>query len=196
MDKTPRTNNTSSVTKLKKGLTFDFENVDLNTSKYKSMKRLDFDMNVVEKWMELKCSNAPKRRSYHTSFIHKETLYILGGLDLKEGRISDISSLHLNFTDEIKWRNTKVTGDQPEPLSDQSGVLVDDNFYLFGGQNSKEEVLNDLYILNLNNLNWEKRTFPKTSVIPLAGHSCNYHKENNYLIIFGGYNKGIYSNYT
>lgn len=196
MDKTPKTNYNSSSARSKKALAFDFESLEVWNPKYKPLNRWDFDINVTEKWMELKCTNAPKRRSYHTSFIYKETLYILGGLDLKEGRIFDMSSLNLNFSDEIKWKNLTVTGDQPEALSDQAGVIVDDYYFLFGGQNSQEQVRNDLYILNLLTLNWEKRTFQQTAILPLADHSCSYFKENNSLYVFGGYNKGQYSNDT
>jgi len=167
-------------------------------SKYKPLKRYDYDMNVYEKWVELKCQNPPKRRSYHVSFIHKDFLYILGGIDLKEGRISDISCLSLNFADEIKWKNQEVTGDIPEPLSDHSGVLVEDNFYLFGGESEFGETKNTLYKLNLITFIWEKKNFPLTTIIELSNHTCSYYKENKSLVIFGGYNNGkyVYDIYT
>ena len=193
MDELQKNTNSPLSTKPKKNTSFDFENV-VPRPTYKPLIRYDFDMNVQDKWLEIKCINAPKRRSSHSSFIHKDTFYIFGGVDLKEGRISEMSSISLNFTDKIQWINLAVYGDLPEPLSDHSGILVEDNYYMFGGQNKLEEVTNNLYVFNPNNSTWKKNTFSHNSIIPLSSHTCCYYKETNILVIFGGYSKGLYSN--
>jgi len=192
-DELQKSSNSRISTIPKKNMSFEFENILLRPT-YKPLTRNDFDMNVQDKWLEIKCINVPRRRSYHSSFIHKDTLYIFGGVDLKEGRISEMSSISLKFIDNIQWINSEVYGDIPEPLSDQAGTLVEDSYYMFGGQNTHEEVTNNLYVFNLNNSTWKMNTFCHNSIIPLSSHTCCYYQEANNLVIFGGYSKGLYSN--
>jgi N-acetylneuraminic acid mutarotase len=182
----------------KKKLSFDSTDITQGLKdvlRYKPLTRQDYDMSVVDNWMEVRCIDAPKRRSNHSSFIYNNHLYVVGGLDICEGRMSDVMAVEIQLSDSIpKWRPIETTGSIPEPLSFQSGDIGDNKFYMFGGQNNKEAQSNNLNVLNLDDSKWEKRMYLETDVMPLSGHSCTYYKEKNILVIFGGYYKGLFRN--
>jgi hypothetical protein len=50
----------------------------------------------LDNWSEVRLSRAnPERRSYHSSFTYNKFLYILGGLDIREGSMSSLWQLDL-----------------------------------------------------------------------------------------------------
>jgi hypothetical protein len=160
--------------------------------KYSSLTRSDFNSNVVDKWMEVRCSAPPKRRCQHLSFVHKGFVYIYGGMDINEGKMTDLHRVSVENFESPKWEEVKTNGVQPDRLSGQAGVLVKDHFYMFGGENECENSTNNLYILDLENFKWEKRIFLETDVPNLYGHTLNYYEKENKIIVFGGFSKGSY----
>lgn len=162
--------------------------------KYSSLVRSDFDSNIVEKWSEVRCSNAPRRRCLHMSFIFKNYLYVYGGMDINEGKMTDLHRINLNNFDSPKWEEIRTLGVLPERLSGQSGVLVNNLFYMLGGENECEKSTNSLYILDLESFKWEKRIFLESDVPNLYGHTLNYYEKENTLYTYGGFSKGSYIN--
>jgi hypothetical protein len=72
--------------------------VTINTTDYKkyaALSRQDFDMKIVENWCELRTKMQPRRRTFHSSFIYKEYLYIYGGVDIMLGKLNDFSRINL-----------------------------------------------------------------------------------------------------
>ena len=126
----------------------DLTENNVPVSRYTALNRTDFDISVVDNWCEIRCSNAPKRRSNHISFIYNESLYIFGGMDINEGKMNDLYSLPLTSGfDNPKWKIVETIGITPEPLCYHTGVVNNDSLYVFGGENRKGEATNDLYIL-------------------------------------------------
>ena len=60
------------------------------------LSRTDFNMNILNNWIEVRASNSPRRRSFHTSFLYKEYLYIFGGKDISEGKLNDMWRVNIN----------------------------------------------------------------------------------------------------
>ena len=53
--------------------------------------------NYFENWAELRLKGlAPERRSYHSSFVYDNRLFIFGGLDIREGSLNTLWELNLN----------------------------------------------------------------------------------------------------
>lgn len=166
----------------------------LGYSKYTPLVRSDFDMSIIEKWIEVRASNAPKRRCQHSSFIYNNNLYVYGGVDIGEGRMNDLHRMNIENLEDLKWEEIKSSGASPEPVSGQSSIIVENKLYMFGGENSRQQATNNLYILDLDQLKWEKRIFIENDIPNMMGHTANYNHFDNSLIIFGGFAKGKYLN--
>lgn len=54
-------------------------------------------------WSELRIAGkAPERRSYHSSFVFENKIYIYGGLDIQNGSINSIWELDLSCIDDLE----------------------------------------------------------------------------------------------
>lgn len=84
----------------------------LQTTKYTPLNRYDFDMNIIEKWCEVRTRLTPKRRCKHSSFIHQGYLYIFGGIDINQGKLNDIYRIALS-SEEPTWEEIKCKGNIP-----------------------------------------------------------------------------------
>ena len=163
-------------------------------SKYTALTRSDFDMSVIERWQEIRCKNAPRRRCLHSSFIHKTHFYIFGGIDIGEGKMMDLQRINIENLDNPLWEEVQYSGAMPESLSGQSGVLAGSKFYLFGGENNKQDSTNNLYILDMESFKWEKRIFAEEEVPKIYAQTSNYYPKTNTIVNFGGFIKGEYKN--
>jgi hypothetical protein len=81
----------------------------LQGAKYSPLRRTDFDMGIVERWCEIRTTNAPKRRSFHSAFLYDNCLYVYGGQDILQGKLNDFSRISL-LADTPKWHKVKPTG--------------------------------------------------------------------------------------
>ena len=75
-------------------------------------------LSETQKWKEKKALNPPKRRSFHTSCIYDNYIYIFGGKDITEGKLCDIMRLNLLEEDNPTWESVIPNNDiQLEPLA-------------------------------------------------------------------------------
>lgn len=44
----------------------------------------------------------PERRSYHSSFVYEDKMYIYGGLDIQNGSVDTLWELDLNHLDDLE----------------------------------------------------------------------------------------------
>ncbi len=121
--------------------------------------------------------------------IEYEGIYIFGGIDEEGIFKNDVFVLRVGRK-PCEWIHLKIRGNPPLPRA--SAKL---NFYqnlniliLSGGKNEsiKKSIFNDIFVLDLENLNWIKAsTYP---IIPKerTGHGAII--VNNQLIILGGNN--------
>lgn len=75
-----------------------------------------------EHWEELRLKgHAPERRSYHSSFVFDNRLFIFGGLDIQQGSLSSLWELNLDNLKDLDveeghrkencgWKLVKTTG--------------------------------------------------------------------------------------
>ncbi|KAF7817911.1 acyl-CoA-binding domain-containing protein 4 [Senna tora] len=83
------------------------------------------------------------------------------------------------------WSNLKTYGKPPVSRGGQSVTLVGTSIVIFGGQDAKRTLLNDLHILDLETLTWDEIDAVGTPPSPRSDHAAAVHAER-YLLIFGG----------
>ncbi|CAL0308562.1 unnamed protein product [Lupinus luteus] len=83
------------------------------------------------------------------------------------------------------WSDLKTYGKSPVSRGGQSVNLVGSSLIVFGGQDAKRTLLNDLHILDLETLTWDEIDAVGVPPSPRSDHTAAVHVER-YLLIFGG----------
>ena len=149
-------------------------------------------------------------RQRHVSFMLPGRLVVFGGVDIKTDLIvNTLISLNLN---DFKWREEKlvkvkkipnlvdfghcVVSSEPKIGAkvgskknfEELGEMFKTKLYLFGGQDSKERMSNNLYAIKYKNgvFSWHcveaKDEGPKERI----NCSLSYYERNRSLVLFGG----------
>ena len=150
-------------------------------------------LSEAKNWHEKRALNPPKRRSFHTSCIYDNYLYIFCGKDITEGKLNDIMRINIKEEKESKWENViPENGKTLEPLAYHTGTLIGDEYYIIGGSNASLRQSPYVYIYNLNTNNLKKIKLEKSDdvISYLTMHTADYYPEKNEIILFGGYSDG------
>ncbi|EFJ11621.1 hypothetical protein SELMODRAFT_426157 [Selaginella moellendorffii] len=99
------------------------------------------------------------------------------------------------------WSVLAPEGEVPVARTGQSVVQVGSSLIIFGGEDSKGQMLNDLHILNLKTLVWRPPKTRQASLMmrdgskpsPRRGHSAVCYNER-YMLVYGGKAQGNYYN--
>lgn len=83
------------------------------------------------------------------------------------------------------WSTLKTYGKAPISRGGQSVALVGGSLVMFGGQDAKRSLLNDLHILDLETMTWDEIDAVGVPPSPRSDHAAAVHAER-YLLIFGG----------
>ncbi|MED6120144.1 acyl-CoA-binding domain-containing protein 4 [Stylosanthes scabra] len=83
------------------------------------------------------------------------------------------------------WSTLKTSGKAPVSRGGQTANLVGTSLVIFGGQDAKGTLLNDLHILDLETMTWDEIDAIGTPPSPRSDHTAAIHVER-YLLIFGG----------
>ncbi|KAH1195900.1 Acyl-CoA-binding domain-containing protein 4 [Glycine max] len=83
------------------------------------------------------------------------------------------------------WSTPKIFGKAPVSRGGQSVNLVGKTLVIFGGQDAKRTLLNDLHILDLETMTWDEIDAVGVPPSPRSDHTAAVHVER-YLLIFGG----------
>ncbi|KAK7284365.1 hypothetical protein RJT34_19110 [Clitoria ternatea] len=83
------------------------------------------------------------------------------------------------------WSTLKTFGKAPVSRGGQSVTLVGRSLVIFGGQDAKRTLLNDLHILDLETMTWDEIDAVGVPPSPRSDHTAAVHVER-YLLIFGG----------
>ncbi|XP_048605271.1 acyl-CoA-binding domain-containing protein 4-like isoform X1 [Brassica napus] len=88
-------------------------------------------------------------------------------------------------THTCTWSMLKTYGKPPVSRGGQSVTIVGKTLVIFGGQDAKRSLLNDLYVLDLETMTWDEIDAIGVSPSPRSDHAAAVHAER-YLLIFGG----------
>ncbi|KAG6702200.1 hypothetical protein I3842_07G020800 [Carya illinoinensis] len=83
------------------------------------------------------------------------------------------------------WSTLKTYGKAPASRGGQSVTLFGTSLVIFGGEDAKRTLLNDLHILDLETMTWDEIDAVGVSPSPRSDHTAAVHAER-YLLIFGG----------
>ncbi|XP_018490582.1 acyl-CoA-binding domain-containing protein 4 isoform X2 [Raphanus sativus] len=88
-------------------------------------------------------------------------------------------------THTCTWSILKTYGKPPVSRGGQSVTVVGKTLVIFGGQDAKRSLLNDLHELDLETMTWDEIDAIGVSPSPRSDHAAALHAER-YLLIFGG----------
>ncbi|KAL0900841.1 hypothetical protein Bca101_084802 [Brassica carinata] len=88
-------------------------------------------------------------------------------------------------THTYTWSMLKTYGKPPVSRGGQSVTVVGKTLVIFGGQDAKRSLLNDLHVLDLETMTWDEIEALGVSPSPRSDHAAAVHAER-YLLIFGG----------
>ncbi|XP_075511055.1 acyl-CoA-binding domain-containing protein 4-like [Primulina tabacum] len=83
------------------------------------------------------------------------------------------------------WSMLKTYGKPPVSRGGQSVTMVGKTLVIFGGQDTKRSLLNDLHILDLETMTWDEMDTVGVPPTPRSDHAAAVHADR-YLLIFGG----------
>uniref|UniRef100_A0A0D3B9S9 ACB domain-containing protein n=1 Tax=Brassica oleracea var. oleracea TaxID=109376 RepID=A0A0D3B9S9_BRAOL len=109
--------------------------------------------------------------------LHPGGLYLGWGQGLTPMKIFD--------TRTCTWSMLKTYGKPPVSRGGQSVTIVGKTLVIFGGQDAKRSLLNDLHVLDLETMTWDEIDAIGASPSPRSDHAAAVHAER-YLLIFGG----------
>ena len=120
----------------------------------------------------------PGPRVGHTMFVYKRALYVWGGktsaLELKSDSklykldlrtIIDDHDNNTNTTTVLSWEVIKTKRSSPPGREEYAGVLYQGYYYIHGGYQWGQGVINDLWCLNMSNLKWSKLPVSATKFV-------------------------------
>ncbi|EPS63465.1 hypothetical protein M569_11319, partial [Genlisea aurea] len=87
----------------------------------------------------------------------------------------------------------ETSGDIPVARSGQSATLFGSKLVMFGGEDRKRRLLNDVHVLDLETMTWKSVAATKNAPSPRYDHSATLHAER-YLYIFGGCSHSVFFN--
>ena len=112
---------------------------------------------------------------------------IFGGADRGQSHFNDMAILQRNKRD---WRKREGKGDLPTPRSGHAAVCYGKYMFLFGGIDFTEEAAyNDLYVLDMQTLEWRYVGESGVEIPARNSHSLGiiYGEEGrNHIVIYGG----------
>eukprot|EP00347_Sterkiella_histriomuscorum_P002523 403367825 len=148
----------------------------------------DFDFILENKsWEKRKAKGKlPSQRCFFAYHYEAPYLFIHGGqmINQSDKKNKSQADLFLFQTDTQTWKRFFVF-DQPTARDQHSLTKIGNNFYVYGGNISPENLqLDEMWMLNLDNViyNTEDGNLPGK----LKGHKVVAHPDQNNLILFGG----------
>lgn len=141
------------------------------------------------KWMTpiVKGAERPVARAGHACTSIREKVFVFGGVTVDGNLLNDVWTFD---QDSCSWTQVSCYGNQPSPRQGTSACASEDGrrIYVFGG-NDGTKVLNDVFFLDLERLQW---TYVPVHIgvqpEPREGHSSFI--TSKYMIISGGCTQG------
>ena len=131
-----------------------------------------WNLNIEQlKWTKLNTENITNCRYGHSGIIFQNKIYLFGGRT-KFQNTSLITGFELySFLDNM-YSTPSIAGKSPQLRRNHIAELIGSQMMIHGGVNDNNEILNDVYLLNLNPLKWNVVSISKYTPGPkLYGHA-------------------------
>lgn len=151
------------------------------------------DMEVLDlekmKWIDSISleGDCPSPRFSHTAEMINSDMYLFGGCgDLeKKVKFNDLWKVNLKGFSNMKWEQVNPGGIAPEPRHGHTMNVLHELLIVFGGENDKNELLNDVVIYHSESNEWVVPVIQ--GVVPRARyHHASTCFHNDSIVIFGG----------
>lgn len=84
------------------------ESNDVHIALMKAQSFKSDDQIKNENWFEVRASSqTPERRSYHSTFVYDNKMYVMGGLDIQNGSMSTLWELDLGSSSELEQSDNR-----------------------------------------------------------------------------------------
>ncbi|KAK4799880.1 hypothetical protein SAY86_025245 [Trapa natans] len=128
--------------------------------------------------------------SGHVLIEWENKLLIIGGHSKSS---SDSIQLRYINLDTHACGFLETSGDIPVARGGHSATLIGSRLIVFGGEDGKRRLLNDIHILDLVTLSWESVETMQVPPAPRFDHTSAVHGER-YLLVFGGCSHSVFYN--
>uniref|UniRef100_A0A803N7P4 Acyl-CoA-binding domain-containing protein n=1 Tax=Chenopodium quinoa TaxID=63459 RepID=A0A803N7P4_CHEQI len=155
-------------------------------SKYSScVTVLILDLETQECGVMETIGEIPVAREGESVTLVGSKLIVFGGEDIHRKLLNDIYILDL---DTMTWNKVEATQNPPSPRYDHAATVHAERYLLVFGGSSHSTCFNDLYVLDLETMEWSQPETRGDYVSPRAGHS-GITVHGNWYIVGGGDNK-------
>ena len=143
-------------------------------------KMFEFDISTSE-WKSVKPHGGikPDWRDEHSAVLWNDIIVLFSG-NVKGFKSNDVWFYYIK---ENKWEEIK-TSDPPAERSNHCATIYGDSMFIFGGKDSENNKLNDLWQLNLTTKAWKK--IEQKGDIPIERSGWTIITYKDYLVMFGG----------
>jgi len=128
-------------------------------------------------------SQKPFPRRYPSGFMVGRKFYVWAGFGANKKAYNDLYVFDL---DNKTWNLVGCGGKVPPERYGHSGTLVDGKLWVFGGSNDAHLPKDDLYYLDLANMQWTEVTKEGNWPPPRFHHSAALTEDGSKIYIFGG----------
>ncbi|XP_023265474.1 kelch domain-containing protein 3-like [Seriola lalandi dorsalis] len=132
-------------------------------------------------WDCLATGGVALRTLSHSSVAVGDNIYVYGGI--LGG--SPIDDLLVFSTVSLTWTPVKTSGSLPPALCGHSFALVGDQVFMFGGYGAGGDFCKDIYVLNTENLLWQKWEVKGESPAACSRQTLTAHHDKD-IYLFGG----------
>uniref|UniRef100_A0A8P4KKU0 Rab9 effector protein with kelch motifs n=1 Tax=Dicentrarchus labrax TaxID=13489 RepID=A0A8P4KKU0_DICLA len=132
-------------------------------------------------WDCLEVGGMALRTLRHSSVAVGDNIYVYGGT-VGGNPTNDLMVFN---TVSLTWTPVKTSGSLPPALCGQSFALVGDQLFMFGGYEEGGIFCKDLYVLNTDNLVWQKWEVKGESPAACSGQTLTAHHDKD-IYLFGG----------
>ncbi|RNF03638.1 uncharacterized protein Tco025E_08180 [Trypanosoma conorhini] len=136
--------------------------------------------------------NSGLQRVGHTIVVYRHDLYLYGGYGPKNVYPTGI---FCNVKMTLQWREMRGVGVVPGGRANHSAIIHERKMIVFGGHRNLE-VLDDLYIVNLENMRWEKVNCERAQGPgPVFSHVAVYVPPTQAMVVIGGFHQRQHNMY-
>jgi len=151
----------------------------------------DAEMGVVKymtdmKWEKvgMEGATAPPARYGHSSVTHDGGMLIFGG-ERSSYAFNDV--WWFSFQQQAWSYLAPKSATAPPPRFDHSAAIIDGRMYVSGGRSGTGEVLDDMWVLDLETRVWTELPDMSSILGARFGHAAAVGPSSEYLYLYGGY---------
>lgn len=150
-----------------------------------------FELNTFKspkaRWNQVEPLNnfRPPPLTNHSMSVYKNQIYVFGGVYNNEKVSNDLWCFDISSS---KWSQVSTSGNIPLPVNEHSACIINDQLYIYGGNDFSGIIYNSLYVLDLHTLIWSKLV-PDAEIDgpgSRCGHTMSFIPTLNKLLIMGG----------